>query len=64
MATKKKSKSAARSVYVVDAWDDDEQESYVQVFSTRAKAQADLKRWQNARRDHDVYVGIMKRSVL
>jgi hypothetical protein len=25
-------------VYVVDAWDDDAQESYVKVFSTRDKA--------------------------
>ena len=34
-------------VYVVDAWDDDAQESYVRVFSTVEKAKRDLARWED-----------------
>jgi hypothetical protein len=51
-------------VYVVDAWDDDAQESYVRVFATAAKAQRDLARWQAEREGHDLYAGVMKRKVL
>jgi hypothetical protein len=50
-------------VYVVDAWDDDAQESYVKVFRARAKAVADLERWEARRKTHDTYAGIVKRSV-
>ena len=50
-------------VYVVDAWDDDAQESYVKVFSTRAKAVADLERWQARRKKHGTFAGIVKRRV-
>ncbi len=52
-----------RIVYVVDAWDDDAQESYVRVFSTAAKARRDLARWKAEREDHDVYAGIVKRTI-
>jgi hypothetical protein len=51
-------------VYVVDAWDDDEQESYVRVFSSAEKARRDLERWQAARAGHDTYAGVVKRRVL
>jgi hypothetical protein len=51
-------------VYVVDAWDDDAQESYVRVFSTAGKAREDLARWQERRAGHDLYAGIVKRKVL
>jgi hypothetical protein len=51
-------------VYVVDAWDDDAQESYVKVFTTAEKAQRDLERWKARREGHDVYAGIVKRKVL
>jgi hypothetical protein len=54
----------AKVVYVVDAWDDDAQESYVRVFSTAEKARRDLERWQAAREDHDTYAGVVKRRVL
>jgi hypothetical protein len=57
-------KPASRVVYVVDAWDDDAQESYVRVFATAAKAARDLERWKRAREGHDLYVGIVKRTVL
>jgi hypothetical protein len=33
-------------VYVIDAWDDDAEESYVRVFATLDKAKRDLARWQ------------------
>jgi hypothetical protein len=51
-------------VYVVDAWDDDEQESYVRVFSTAAKAKDDLERWKAERKGHSVFAGVLKRRVL
>ena len=51
-------------VYVVDAWDDDAQESYVRVFTTADKAQRDLTRWQAKREGHDLYDGVSKRKVL
>jgi hypothetical protein len=51
-------------VYVVDAWDDDAQESYVRVFTTAEKANRDLARWKAAREGHDVYAGVLKRKVL
>jgi hypothetical protein len=54
----------AEVVYVVDAWDDDAQESYVRVFTTAEKAQRDLERWKDRRRGHDVYAGVLKRKVL
>jgi hypothetical protein len=57
-------KTAARVVYVVDAWDDDAQESYVRVFATAAKAARDLERWKARRAKHDLYAGVVKRSVL
>jgi len=50
-------------VFVVDAWDDDEQTSYVKVFSTAEKAQRDLERWKARRKGHDVYAGVLKRAV-
>lgn len=51
-------------VYVVDAWDDDAQESYVRVFSTAEKARRDLERWKGRREGHDLYAGVVKRKVL
>jgi hypothetical protein len=51
-------------VYVVDAWDDDAQESYVRVFTTAEKARRDLERWKARRKKHSVYAGVLKRSVL
>jgi hypothetical protein len=51
-------------VYVVDAWDDDAQESYVRVFTTAEKAHRDLERWKARRPDHNVYAGILKRKIL
>jgi hypothetical protein len=50
-------------VYVVDAWDDDAQESYVRVFSTSKMAREDLARWRAKRSEHDTYAGVMKRRV-
>jgi hypothetical protein len=50
-------------VYVVDAWDDDAQESYVRVFSTAEKARRDLERWKARRKGHDLYAGVVKRKV-
>jgi hypothetical protein len=55
---------AAKVVYVVDAWDDDAQESYVRVFATAAKAARDLERWSAKRAQHDLYAGVVKRTVL
>ena len=52
------------TVYVVDAWDDDAQESYVRVFSTEDKAKRDLERWTEKREGHAVFAGIVKRKVL
>jgi hypothetical protein len=64
VATKKKApKKSAAIVYVVDAWDDDAQESYVAVFATPAKARADLRRWRVTRAKHATYAGVMKRAV-
>ena len=57
-------KAAAKLVYVVDAWDDDAQESYVRVFATAEKAARDLERWQLKRKKHDLYAGVVKRTVL
>ncbi len=51
-------------VYVVDAWDDDAQESYVRVFATAEKANRDLERWKAKRAGHDLYAGVVKRKVL
>jgi hypothetical protein len=56
--------SAAAVVWVVDAWDDDAQESYVKVFDSAEKAQRDLERWRARRADHDTYAGVLKRKVL
>jgi len=52
------------TVYVVDAWDDDAQESYVRVFSTAEKAARDVERWEARRAGHDLYAGVVKRKVL
>ncbi len=51
-------------VYVVDAWDDTAQESYVRVFSTAEKAARDLERWKSRRKGHDLYAGVLKRAIL
>jgi hypothetical protein len=51
-------------VYVVDAWDDDAQESYVRVFSTAEGAARDLERWKSKREGHDLYAGVLKRSIM
>lgn len=51
-------------VYVVDAWDDDAQESYVRVFSTAEKANRDLARWKAKRSGHNLFAGVVKRRVL
>jgi hypothetical protein len=51
-------------VYVVDAWDDTAQESYVKVFRTADKAKKDLAQWRAARAEHDTYAGVLKRKVL
>ena len=51
-------------VYVVDAWDDDAQESYVRVFTTAEKAHRDLARWKARRKDHNLFAGVLKRRVL
>jgi hypothetical protein len=51
-------------VYVVDAWDDDAQESYVRVFTTAAKANHDLERWKLRRDGHNLFAGVVKRKVL
>jgi hypothetical protein len=56
--------AASNIVYVVDAWDDDAQESYVRVFSTLEKANRNLERWKQHRKDHDLYAGVVKRKVL
>jgi hypothetical protein len=56
-------KTEPNIVYVVDAWDDDAQESYVKVFSTAEKAKADLGRWKAKREGHDLYAGVLKRRV-
>ncbi len=52
------------AVYVVDAWDDDAQESYVRVFTTAAKANRDLARWTARRKGHNLFAGVLKRKVL
>ena len=54
---------ATTHVYVVDAWDDDDQESYVKVFSTADKAKRDLARWKGERKGHDLYAGVLKRKI-
>jgi hypothetical protein len=51
-------------VYVVDAWDDTAQESYVRVFATTEKAELDLARWRAKRKGHDLYAGVLKRKIL
>jgi hypothetical protein len=53
----------ANVVYVVDAWDDDAQESYVRVFASADKAHRDLERWKARRKEHDLYAGVLKRKV-
>lgn len=55
---------AAGVVHVVDAWDDDAQESYVRVFATADKAQRDLARWRARRKGHALFAGVLKRKVL
>ena len=50
-------------VYVVDAWDDDDQESYVRVFATSESASRDLARWKSRRAGHSVFAGVLKRRV-
>jgi hypothetical protein len=50
-------------VYVVDAWDDDAQESYVSVFATAERAHADLARWKARREGSSVYAGVLTRKV-
>jgi hypothetical protein len=57
-------KPDSKVVFVVDAWDDDEQESYVRVFTTAEKAARDLERWKAKRKGHDVYAGVLRRRVL
>jgi hypothetical protein len=57
-------KASIDVVYVIDAWDEDAQESYVRVFSTADKARADLARWEAKRQDHDLYAGVVKRKIL
>jgi hypothetical protein len=51
-------------VYVVDAWDDDAEESYVRVFTSAEKARRDLEQWRAKREGHDLYAGVLKRRVL
>ena len=51
-------------VHVVDAWDDDAQESYVRVFTTADKANRDLARWKARRKGRKLYAGVWKRKVL
>jgi hypothetical protein len=51
-------------VYVIDAWDDDAQESYVRVFATAEKANADLARWKRRREGRNLFAGVVKRKVL
>lgn len=50
-------------VYVVDAWDDDAQESYVRVFTTSEKARRDLARWTGQCEGHSVFAGVLRRRV-
>jgi hypothetical protein len=52
------------TVWVVDAWDDEAQESYVRVFATPEKARRDLERWSRGRKEDAVYAGVVKRKVL
>ena len=54
---------AGQVVYVVDAWDDDAQESYVRVFTSGEKARRDLMRWRTKREGHSVFAGVLKRRV-
>jgi hypothetical protein len=56
--------SESTVVYVVDAWDDDAQESYVRVFKTAEKAHRDLGRWEARRKGHNLFAGVLKRKVL
>jgi hypothetical protein len=57
-------KTEGATVYVLDAWDDDEQESYVRVFSSNEKAKRHLEQWTETRKGHEIYAGIVKRKVL
>jgi hypothetical protein len=57
-------KVTATFVYVVDAWDDDREESYVRVFSSVEKAKRDLLRWEEERLGHNTFAGIVRRKVL
>jgi len=57
-------KNPSGVVYVVDAWDDDAEQSYVRVFATAEKAQRDLARWRARRKDHNLFAGVLKRRVL
>jgi hypothetical protein len=57
-------KPNAAVVYVVDAWDDDDQESYVRVFTTADKASSDLARWKARRKSHNVFAGVLRRRIL
>ena len=56
--------SASKTVHVVDAWDDDAQESYVRVFGTAEKARRDLARWKARRKGHALFAHVVKRRVL
>jgi hypothetical protein len=55
--------TAATVLYVVDAWDDDVEESYVRVFTTAEKAHRDLERWKARREGHNVFAGVLRRTV-
>ena len=55
--------STPKFVFVVDAWDDDAQESYVRVFTTAEKAKRDLERWEARREGHNLFAGVLKRRV-
>jgi hypothetical protein len=55
---------SVRTVYVVDAWDDDAQESHVRVFTTAEKAKRELERWRARRKGHNLFAGVLKRKVL
>jgi hypothetical protein len=56
-------KREGSAVYVVDAWDDDAQASYVRVFTTAEKARSDLERWEANREGHNTFAGVLKRRV-
>ncbi len=51
-------------VYVVDAWDDDAEESHVRVLTTAEKARRELEPWKAAGSRHNLFAGVLKRRVL